>query len=142
MNLPSFFVLDPKIHRDFAKIPNFFFPKVESYSDITTATFIFLTCSFGESFQFTFLFLLFLFRVLGLIGIILAMALLLYRVNSRARHQRQIQDHIETIHAILGKMKNISYHGLLRTVFISLKSIQVSPLFPNTIVLLNIIVMV
>lgn len=33
------------------------------------------------------------------------MALLLYRVNSRARHQRQIQDHIETIHAILGKMK-------------------------------------
>lgn len=39
---------------------------------------------------------------LGLLGIILAMSLLLYRVNLRARHQRQIQDHINTIHAILG----------------------------------------
>ncbi|KAJ8984814.1 hypothetical protein NQ317_013012 [Molorchus minor] len=37
----------------------------------------------------------------GLIGIILSMALLLYRVNARNRHQRQIQDHMETIHAIL-----------------------------------------
>ncbi|KAG5892626.1 hypothetical protein JTB14_019715 [Gonioctena quinquepunctata] len=74
---------DPKDHREFSKIPNFLFPKADPYSDITTATFVFLTCSFG------------------LIGIILAMALLLYRVNVRAQHQRQIQDHIETIHAIL-----------------------------------------
>ncbi|CAG9865067.1 unnamed protein product [Phyllotreta striolata] len=74
---------DPKDHREFSKIPNFLFPKEEPYSNITTATFVFLTCSFG------------------LIGIILAMALLLYRVNVRAQHQRQIQDHIETIHAIL-----------------------------------------
>lgn len=41
--------------------------------------------------------------VVGLIGIIIAMTLLLYRVNMRTRHHRQIQDHIETIHAILGK---------------------------------------
>ncbi|KAJ8938627.1 hypothetical protein NQ314_011407 [Rhamnusium bicolor] len=75
--------LDPKDHREFSEIPNFLFPKMDPYSDIVTATFVFLTCSFG------------------LIGIILAMALLLYRVNIRARHQRQIQDHIETIHAIL-----------------------------------------
>nr|CAI5831952.1 unnamed protein product [Callosobruchus analis] len=74
---------DPKDRREYSKIPNFLFPKIEPYSDITTATFVFLTCSFG------------------LIGVILAMALLLYRVNVRARHQRQIQDHIETIHAIL-----------------------------------------
>ncbi|VEN50263.1 unnamed protein product, partial [Callosobruchus maculatus] len=74
---------DPKDHREYSKIPNFLFPKIEPYSDLTTATFVFLTCSFG------------------LIGVILAMALLLYRVNVRARHQRQIQDHIETIHAIL-----------------------------------------
>ncbi|XP_072381860.1 uncharacterized protein Culd [Diabrotica undecimpunctata] len=74
---------DPKDHREFSKIPNFLFPKMEPYSDITTATFVFLTCSFG------------------LIGIILAMTLLLYRINMRAQHQRQIQDHIETIHAIL-----------------------------------------
>nr|XP_023018488.1 uncharacterized protein LOC111507426 isoform X1 [Leptinotarsa decemlineata] len=74
---------DPKDHREFSKVPNFLFPKEDTFSDITTATFIFLTCSFG------------------LIGIILAMALLLYRVNVKAQNQRQIQDHIETIHAIL-----------------------------------------
>ncbi|KAJ8917600.1 hypothetical protein NQ315_000083 [Exocentrus adspersus] len=75
--------LDPKDHREFSKIPNFLFPKMEPYSDIATATFVFLTCSFG------------------LIGVILAMALLLYRINIRAQQQRQIQDHLETIHAIL-----------------------------------------
>ncbi|XP_018561907.1 uncharacterized protein LOC108904022 [Anoplophora glabripennis] len=75
--------LDPKDHREFSRIPNFLFPKMEPYSDITTATFVFLSCSFG------------------LIGIILAMALMLHRVNVRAHQQRQIQDHLETIHAIL-----------------------------------------
>ncbi|KAJ8938488.1 hypothetical protein NQ318_020804 [Aromia moschata] len=74
---------DPKDRREFSKIPNFLFPKNEPYSDIASATLVFLTCSFG------------------LIGVILAMALLLYRINIRARHQRQIQDHLETIHAIL-----------------------------------------
>ncbi|XP_056637208.1 uncharacterized protein LOC130445542 [Diorhabda sublineata] len=76
-------VRDAKDRREYSRIPNFLFPKIEPYSDMTTATFVFLTCSFG------------------LIGIILAMALLLYRVNVKAQHQRQIQDHIETIHAIL-----------------------------------------
>ncbi|XP_048522885.1 uncharacterized protein LOC109539560 [Dendroctonus ponderosae] len=74
---------DPKDHRDFSKIPNFRFPKAEPYSDLTMATAVFLLCTFG------------------LIGIIIAMTLLLYRVNMRTRHHRQIQDHIETIHAIL-----------------------------------------
>ncbi|CAH1122587.1 unnamed protein product [Ceutorhynchus assimilis] len=74
---------DPTAHRDFSKIPNFLFPKIEPYADLTTATFVFLLCTFG------------------LIGIILAMAVLLFRVNMRARNERRIQDHIETIHAIL-----------------------------------------
>ncbi|XP_050310422.1 uncharacterized protein LOC126746290 isoform X2 [Anthonomus grandis grandis] len=72
---------DPKDHREFSKVPNFLFPKTTPYADLTAATFIFLLCTF--------------------VGIIFAMALLLYRVNVRARHQRQIQDHIDTIHAIL-----------------------------------------
>ncbi|XP_076265978.1 CUB and LDLa domain [Rhynchophorus ferrugineus] len=74
---------DPRDHREFSKIPNFLFPKAETYGDLTTATIIFFTCTFG------------------LIGVIFAMALVLYRVNIRARHQRQIQDHMETINAIL-----------------------------------------
>ncbi|KAL1498254.1 hypothetical protein ABEB36_009082 [Hypothenemus hampei] len=74
---------ESKDRRDFAKIPNFLFPKVEPYADLTMATIVFLLCTFG------------------LIGIIFTMALLLYRVNTRARHQRQIQDHLQTIHAIL-----------------------------------------
>ncbi|XP_074028468.1 CUB and LDLa domain isoform X4 [Leptinotarsa decemlineata] len=83
VKVATFSSFDPKDHREFSKVPNFLFPKEDTFSDITTATFIFLTCSFG------------------LIGIILAMALLLYRVNVKAQNQRQIQDHIETIHAIL-----------------------------------------
>ncbi|XP_030768359.1 uncharacterized protein LOC115891900 [Sitophilus oryzae] len=74
---------DPRDHREYSKIPNFLFPKVESYGDLTTVTFIFFTCTFG------------------LIGVIFAMALVLYRLNTRARHQRCIEDHMETIHAIL-----------------------------------------
>ncbi|XP_019866945.1 neuropilin and tolloid-like protein 1 isoform X2 [Aethina tumida] len=73
----------PKDRRYRSNTPNFFFPKVEHYSDVSTATMIFLICGFG------------------LIGVIVSLALLLYRVNMRARHQRRIQDHIETIHAIL-----------------------------------------
>lgn len=42
----------------------------------------------------------------GLIGIIFGMALILYRVNVKSRQQRQIQNHIETINAILGSFMN------------------------------------
>lgn len=52
----------------------------------------------------------------GLIGIILAMSLLLHRVNIRARQQRQIQDHLETIHAILGKQyKKLTVENCLKS---------------------------
>lgn len=76
---------------------------MDPYADFTTATMVFLFCTFG-------LYTVYLSEkrfylnksFLGLLGIILAMSLLLYRVNLRARHQRQIQDHINTIHAILG----------------------------------------
>ncbi|XP_060528515.1 uncharacterized protein LOC132703346 [Cylas formicarius] len=74
---------DPRDRRQYSNIPNFLFPMTDGYSDLSTATFVFIVCTFG------------------LMGIIIAMALLLYRVNVRARHQRQIHDHIETIHAIL-----------------------------------------
>ncbi|CAH0555023.1 unnamed protein product [Brassicogethes aeneus] len=74
---------NPKDRRHRSKTPNFLFPKTEQYSDVSTATIIFLICGFG------------------LLGIIMALALLLFRINMKARHQRQIQNHLETIHAIL-----------------------------------------
>ncbi|XP_066260851.1 uncharacterized protein Culd isoform X2 [Euwallacea similis] len=74
---------DPKNHRKYSEIPNFLFPKVEPYADLTMISVVFLLCTFG------------------FIGVIFALALLLYRVNLRTRNQRRIQEHINTIHAIL-----------------------------------------
>ncbi|XP_066155187.1 uncharacterized protein Culd isoform X2 [Euwallacea fornicatus] len=74
---------DPKDHRKYSEIPNFLFPKVEPYADLTMISVVFLLCTFG------------------FIGVIFALALLLYRVNLRTRNQRRIQEHINTIHAIL-----------------------------------------
>lgn len=40
--------LGPKDRRYRSNTPNFFFPKVEHYSDVSTATMIFLICGFGR----------------------------------------------------------------------------------------------
>ncbi|XP_063931591.1 uncharacterized protein LOC135143609 isoform X3 [Zophobas morio] len=74
---------DPRDRRQWSKTPHFLFPKIEAFSELATSTVVFLLCSFG------------------FIGFIFAMIVLLYRVNIKTRQQRQIQDHIETINAIL-----------------------------------------
>ncbi|XP_008198359.3 uncharacterized protein Culd [Tribolium castaneum] len=74
---------DPNDRRQWSQTPHFLFPKVSTLSDFATSTLVFLLCSFG------------------LMGFIFAMVVLLYRINIKSRHQRQIQDHIETINAIL-----------------------------------------
>lgn len=87
---------------EWSKPPNFLFPNMnDHYNNLTAATLIFLICSFGKR----------IFKLNcpnklsrchpGLIGIIFGMAFLLYRVNMKAHQQRQIQNHIETINAIL-----------------------------------------
>lgn len=94
---PTSCAKDLRDRRQWSKTPNFFFPKVETLSEFATSTLIFLLCSFGKFGYWG------KFRegVLGLMGFIFAMVVLLYRINVKSRHQRQIQDHIETINAIL-----------------------------------------
>ncbi|XP_068897152.1 uncharacterized protein Culd, partial [Tenebrio molitor] len=74
---------DPRDRRQWSKTPHFYFPKVEGLSELTTTTLAFLLTSFG------------------LIGFIFAMIVLLYKINIKTRQERQIQDHIETINAII-----------------------------------------
>ncbi|XP_044272200.1 uncharacterized protein LOC123016062 isoform X2 [Tribolium madens] len=68
--------------RQGSQTPHFLFPKA-TLTTFATSTLAFLLCSFG------------------LVGFIFAMVVLLYRISIKSRHQRQIQDHIETINAIL-----------------------------------------
>ncbi|XP_018326251.1 uncharacterized protein LOC108737696 [Agrilus planipennis] len=63
--------------------PNFFFPKIDRYADLQTATVAFIICS------------------MGLVALIFAMIILIYRINARARQQRQLQDHLQTISSLL-----------------------------------------
>ncbi|KAL3269859.1 hypothetical protein HHI36_008916 [Cryptolaemus montrouzieri] len=66
-----------------SRIPNFIFPNNNNYTDLTTATLVFLSCSFG------------------FVGLVFGMAIYFYRTNLHAHHRMQIQDHLETINAIL-----------------------------------------
>lgn len=74
-----------KNRQQWSKIPHFIFPPVSNYSDLTAATLIFLSCSFG------------------FVGLIFGMAIYFYRSNIQAQTRMQIQEHLDTIHAILSE---------------------------------------
>ncbi|XP_037038315.1 uncharacterized protein LOC119075855 isoform X2 [Bradysia coprophila] len=67
----------------YSHTPNYYFPKIERYPDLKTATIVFFASS------------------LGLIGLISALVVLLYRTSTRVRHQRELQNHLQTISELL-----------------------------------------
>lgn len=62
---------------------NYYFPKIDRYPDLKTATLVFIASS------------------LGLIVLISALIILLYRIGARARQQRELQSRLETISELL-----------------------------------------
>ncbi|KAL0131148.1 hypothetical protein PUN28_002605 [Cardiocondyla obscurior] len=62
---------------------NYYFPKIDRYPDLKTATLVFIASS------------------LGLIVLISALIILLYRIGTRARQQRELQSRLETISELL-----------------------------------------
>lgn len=63
---------------------NYYFPKIDHYPDIRTATVVFVASS------------------IGLIILISALIVLLYRMGARARQQRELQSRLQTISELLG----------------------------------------
>ncbi|XP_046586287.1 uncharacterized protein LOC107219690 isoform X1 [Neodiprion lecontei] len=62
---------------------NYYFPKIDRYPDLKTATLVFVASS------------------LGLIILISALIVLLYRMGARARQQRELQSRLQTISELL-----------------------------------------
>ncbi|XP_024945613.1 uncharacterized protein LOC107272410 isoform X4 [Cephus cinctus] len=62
---------------------NYYFPKIDRYPDLKTATLVFVASS------------------LGLIVLISALIILLYRMGARARQQRELQSRLQTISELL-----------------------------------------
>ncbi|XP_041770503.1 uncharacterized protein LOC121592782 isoform X1 [Anopheles merus] len=73
----------PMDRRWYAHTPNYYFPKMDRYPDLRTATIIFIASS------------------LGLIMLISALIVLLYRTGNRARQQRELQSQLQTISELL-----------------------------------------
>ncbi|XP_033221378.1 uncharacterized protein LOC117175714 isoform X2 [Belonocnema kinseyi] len=63
---------------------NYYFPKIDRYPDLKTATLVFVASS------------------LGLITLISALIILLYRMGKRARQNRDLQSRLQTISELLG----------------------------------------
>lgn len=64
--------------------PNYYFPKIEQYPDLKTATGIFIIST------------------LGIFAVLSGWMVILYRMGVRARHQRELQNHLQTISELLG----------------------------------------
>lgn len=65
--------------------PNYFFPKIEHYPDLTTATIVFLIST------------------VGLLLLVVFLVFALYRMGHHVREQRELQSQLRTISEILGK---------------------------------------
>ncbi|XP_054261630.1 uncharacterized protein LOC128985784 isoform X1 [Macrosteles quadrilineatus] len=74
---------EPVDRRWYSHTPNYYFPKMERYPDLKTATLVFVISS------------------LGLILLIAALVVLLYRMGARARQQRELQNRLQTISELL-----------------------------------------
>ncbi|XP_043594819.1 uncharacterized protein LOC122573023 isoform X2 [Bombus pyrosoma] len=75
--------LEPQDRKWHANKANYYFPKIDRYPDLKTATLVFVASS------------------LGLIVLISALIILLYRIGARARQQRELQSRLQTISELL-----------------------------------------
>ncbi|XP_055630160.1 uncharacterized protein LOC129770972 isoform X2 [Toxorhynchites rutilus septentrionalis] len=76
---------EPIDRRWYSHTPNYYFPKIDRYPDLRTATFIFIATS------------------LGLIMLVSAFIVLLSRSGNRARQQRELQSQLQTISELLAE---------------------------------------
>uniref|UniRef100_A0A0K8WBP5 CUB domain-containing protein n=1 Tax=Bactrocera latifrons TaxID=174628 RepID=A0A0K8WBP5_BACLA len=70
--------------------PNYYFPKIEQYPDLKTATGIFIIST------------------LGIFAVLTAWMVILYRMGVRARHQRELQNHLQTISELLDRQEEMT----------------------------------
>ncbi|XP_076167168.1 CUB and LDLa domain isoform X2 [Ptiloglossa arizonensis] len=75
--------LEPQDRKWHTNKANYYFPKIDRYPDLKTATLVFVASS------------------LGLIVLISALIVLLYRMGARARQQRELQSRLQTISELL-----------------------------------------
>lgn len=75
--------VEPRDRKWHTNKPNYYFPKIDRYPDLKTATLVFVASS------------------LGLIVLISALIILLYRMGARARQQRELQSRLQTISELL-----------------------------------------
>ncbi|XP_012282727.1 uncharacterized protein LOC105700960 isoform X2 [Orussus abietinus] len=75
--------LEPQDRKWHINKANYYFPKIDRYPDLKTATLVFVASS------------------LGLIILISALIVLLYRMGARARQQRELQSRLQTISELL-----------------------------------------
>ncbi|XP_014480675.1 PREDICTED: uncharacterized protein LOC106747558 isoform X2 [Dinoponera quadriceps] len=75
--------VEPRDRKWHTNKANYYFPKIDRYPDLKTATLVFVASS------------------LGLIVLISALIILLYRIGARARQQRELQSRLETISELL-----------------------------------------
>ncbi|XP_011874047.1 PREDICTED: uncharacterized protein LOC105565445 isoform X2 [Vollenhovia emeryi] len=75
--------MEPRDRKWHMNKANYYFPKIDRYPDLKTATLVFVASS------------------LGLIVLISALIILLYRIGARARQQRELQSRLETISELL-----------------------------------------
>ncbi|XP_055841767.1 uncharacterized protein LOC129908945 isoform X2 [Episyrphus balteatus] len=70
--------------------PNYYFPKMEQYPDLKTATGIFVMST------------------LGIFAVLSGWMVILYRMGVRARHQRELQNHLQTISELLDRQEELT----------------------------------
>ncbi|XP_011186911.1 uncharacterized protein LOC105214907 isoform X2 [Zeugodacus cucurbitae] len=70
--------------------PNYYFPKIEQYPDLKTATGIFIIST------------------LGIFAVLTGWMVILYRMGVRARHQRELQSHLQTISELLDRQEEMT----------------------------------
>ncbi|XP_034175661.2 CUB and LDLa domain isoform X1 [Osmia lignaria lignaria] len=75
--------VEPQDRKWHSNKANYYFPKIDRYPDLKTATLVFVASS------------------LGLIVLISALIILLYRIGARARQQRELQSRLQTISELL-----------------------------------------
>lgn len=74
---------EPIDRRWYVHTPNYYFPKIDRYPDLKTATMIFIMSS------------------MGLLTLISCLIVLLYKTGARAREQRELQSQLQTISELL-----------------------------------------
>ncbi|XP_034949761.1 uncharacterized protein Culd isoform X2 [Chelonus insularis] len=77
--------IEPRNGKWHANKANYYFPKIDRYPDLKTATLVFVASS------------------LGLIILISALIVLLYRMGARSRQQRELQSRLQTISELLDR---------------------------------------